>query len=483
MELKEKVLNGAYWNTISSILIFSSEFLVGIYFARTLGPKIIGLFGLISVFIAISELLINSGFSQALIRADNCTNIQYSTVFVINLTIATILYIVLYNLAPLISDIYNEKQLVLVIRLVSLSLIINAFSLIYKVSLQKNLEFKSLSRINISAVFFSNITAFVLSIFGFGFLAFFLKNLIRDFVNLFFFIYKTRWLPSFEINLNSVKDMFSFGMNLLISGVLTVIVEKSYYLFIGKFWSKVQLGLFQRGESFVIIIVNNIMSILTNISFPTLSLLKDNPNQFASVHRHIFSKGMYVIFFGLTYLYFISDELVLFLLGKSWVGVTPFLKLFIIQYVFISSNSLNILILNIFNRSDLYLKIQIISLLGNGLNILFGFYTGFNFLIYGMILNAVMISFLIGYFVNRFSNYQYFEQLKYQLLIILNLACVCLIIFFILEFLSNYLIINLLIKIVLFPIVYLSVFTITKNETAKYINQLVVNKFKSIAFS
>ncbi|MBO1913348.1 oligosaccharide flippase family protein, partial [Microvirga sp. 3-52] len=124
--------------------------------------------GMIIVFIALSESIVDSGFTQALIRDQGTTQEDYSTVFYFNLLIAILLYIILYFLAPIISAFFLEPELITIIRTLSVVLIINSLGIIQKVMLVKKVDFKTITKVSIIAVIISGSITIIFALMGFG---------------------------------------------------------------------------------------------------------------------------------------------------------------------------------------------------------------------------------------------------------------------------------------------------------------------------
>lgn len=146
-ELKKKTVKGLAWNSIQNFTNHGVEFLLMLFMARLLGPKEYGLIGLTTVFMAIASTFVNSGFSNALIRKKNCTNDDYSTVFIFNLCISVLCYIIIFVIAPYVGDFYNEPVLCPVMRVLGLILIAQAFCAVQGTILTKNIDFKKKSHI------------------------------------------------------------------------------------------------------------------------------------------------------------------------------------------------------------------------------------------------------------------------------------------------------------------------------------------------
>ncbi len=151
--LKHTAVKGVSWSFADNIANSGITFLVGLVLARLLTPEEYGIMAMIAIFIAISNSIIDSGFSNALIRKTNVKRIDYNTVFYFNLVVGTAIYILLYLVAPLISDFFKEPLLVPVTRVIGLTLIINALAIIQRTIMVKEIDFKTQMKVSLIASF------------------------------------------------------------------------------------------------------------------------------------------------------------------------------------------------------------------------------------------------------------------------------------------------------------------------------------------
>ena len=114
--LKYKTIKGVGWSAIDNVVQYAVSFIVSIVLARLLSPDDYGLIGIIAIFTAVCNALINGGFSSALIRKKNTTDDDYNTVFIVNLTTSLLLYSIVFLCSPLIAHFFNRSELILLTR-------------------------------------------------------------------------------------------------------------------------------------------------------------------------------------------------------------------------------------------------------------------------------------------------------------------------------------------------------------------------------
>ncbi|MFK7781527.1 oligosaccharide flippase family protein, partial [Psychroserpens sp.] len=211
MSLKQKTINGLVWSFVESFSKQGINFIIGIILARLLLPEEFGLIGMIAVFIAISTSLINSGFTQALIRKKDCTNTDYSTVFFFNLVIGVLLAMSLFFAAPYIALFFDEPQLDSIVKVFSVVLIFDALSIIQRTQLIKRIDFKLQTKITLIADVASGIVAIIMAYYGFGVWSLVVKQLIGRGLHSILLWFCNKWIPNFIFSKSSFKELFGFG--------------------------------------------------------------------------------------------------------------------------------------------------------------------------------------------------------------------------------------------------------------------------------
>lgn len=167
-DLKTKAINGFFWNSINNFAGLGVQFIVGIILARILSPREFGLIGMLTIFIAISQTFIDSGFTSALIRKKDCTQKDYSTVFYFNLGIGILAYTILFISASGISNFFNQPQLEIILKVLGIGLVINALSIIQSTILTKEINFKTQTKVTIIASLGSGSIAIIMAIYDYG---------------------------------------------------------------------------------------------------------------------------------------------------------------------------------------------------------------------------------------------------------------------------------------------------------------------------
>lgn len=269
--LKQKTISGVIWSAIERFSLQGIQFSINIIMARLLLPSDYGIIAMLGIFLQISQSFVDSGFTNALIQKNDRTDIDFSTVFYFNISIAIFFYIVIFITAPFIADFYRMPVLVDVARVVGLTLIINSLSAIHKTKMTIDVDFKTQSKISLLAVLISGIVGIYMAYSGYGIWALVCQSLLNATLLTILFYYFSHWFPLFVFSINSFKQLFSFGSKLLISGLIHTIYHNLYSIVIGRRFSAVDLGYYTRAEQFAVFPSANLNAIISRVTFPILS--------------------------------------------------------------------------------------------------------------------------------------------------------------------------------------------------------------------
>ena len=412
--LKRKTMVGLFWSFVDLSANHGIQFIIQIILARLLLPEHFGIIGMIIVFIAISESIVDSGFTQALIRDQGTTQDDYSTVFYFNLLIAILLYCLLYFLAPIISVFFHEPQLIAIIRTLSVVLIINSLGIIQKVMLVKKVDFKTITKVSIIAVSISGTITIIFALMGFGVWSLVINILSMQFLQVTLFWLFNRWIPSLKFNIRSFKKFFKFGYKLLLSGLIETFYNNLYFLIIGRMYSTTQLGFYTNAIKIRDLASQSIAAAVQRVSYPILSSIQDDERRLKSGFRKIIRMSAFINFPLLIGLAAIAVPLFSLLLGEKWLPSVVYFQFLCLAGMLYPLHAINLNILQVKGRSDLFLRLEIIKKVV--LTVLIGLSLALGLGIMGLIGAAVVNSyislFINTYFSAREIAYSAIEQMK-----------------------------------------------------------------------
>lgn len=408
---RDKTIKGIFWSFMDNGINQIAQFIVGIILARMLSPKEFGLIGMITVFVLISEAFINSGFSQALIRKRNCDQTDFSTAFFFNLFASSALYTLLFLTAPQIANFYKQPELIQLVRILGIILFINAFGIVQQAILIKAVDFKTQAKISFISSIISGLVAIIAAFYGLGVWSLVLKMLLRSFVNTVVLWLGNRWYPKSMFSKNSFKELFSFGNKLLLSGLLKSSLDNIYYIVIGKFFSVNELGFFSRADQFTKLPSHTLTKTLQRVAFPVLSEMQDDDIRLKTAYKKFIKITVYINSSVMLILAAVAEPLIVSLLGVKWIQTVPYLQLLCLSQLVYPAISLNMNTLIVKGRTDLFLKLEILSKLLIIPVVIIGIFTNIYVMIIGIIIQSVLQFLIISFSTSKMINYRVVEQL------------------------------------------------------------------------
>lgn len=412
MSLKQKTVSGVIWSIIDSFASNGIQFIVGIILARILSPREFGLIGMLTIFIALSQSFIDSGFTNALIRKKDCTQTDYSTVFYFNFVIGIIFYFILFFSSGSISVFFNEPQLELLLQVLGLGLILNALGIIQRTILTKNINFKLQTRVSVVVSTLSGTIAISMAYNGFGVWSLVALTLSRfGFTSIFLWMW-AKWKPSLIFSIKSFKELFSFGSKLLISGLIDTAYRNVYYLIIGKYFAAVELGYYTRADQFQALPSKQLTGIFGRVSYPILSTIQDDVKKLRTAYTQIIKITMFITFVLMLGMAAIAKPMILTLIGEQWLPAVIYLQMLCFVGMFYPLHALNLNMLQIQGRSDLFLRLEIIKKVLSIPIIIIGILYGIKIMILGMMFHTIIAYFINSFWSGKFIGYSSFEQVK-----------------------------------------------------------------------
>jgi O-antigen/teichoic acid export membrane protein len=478
VSLKQKTITGITWSFIDIFAGQGVQFIVGIILARILTPQDFGLIGMLAIFIAVSQSFIDSGFRNALIRKQNCTDIEYSTVFYFNLFISVLFYIFLFAGAGLISEFFNEPILKILVRVLAIGLIFNAFGIIQNTILTKDIDFKKQTRVSIIASIISGSIAIYMAYNGYGVWSLVALTLMRYAINSFLLWLWTEWKPKLIFSKSAFIELFSFGSKLLISGLIDTIYRNIYYLIIGKYFTVDQLGYYTRADQFSQYPSQSLTGIIGRVSYPVLTTMQDDKSQLKAAYKKLIRSTMLITFTMMLLLAAVAKPLVLVLIGEKWLPSVIYLQLLCFGTMLYPLHALNLNMLNVQGRSDLFLKLEVIKKMLAVPVIIIGVYYGIIALIIGMIILSFIAYYINSYWSGKHIDYPITEQLKDIMPSFMLSLLISVIVFFTGSIISVSNIFKLIIQLFLGLLIFIGTVEITKMRDYLYIKDIIFEKFK-----
>ncbi|TQO37351.1 O-antigen/teichoic acid export membrane protein [Arenibacter algicola] len=390
MSLKQKTISGVVWSFVEAVLLKGLSFVAMLLLARWLGPIDFGLMGMIAVFIGIGSSLVDSGMSSSIIRTKNADDEDFSTVFYMNMIISVIVYSILFFTAPYISSFYGQEVLINIIRIYCLTFIISAFSAVQLAILTKEMRFKRLTLLNIPSTIIGATVGLTLGYNDYGVWSIVAMLLTTQLVISILLWINSTWRPSLNFSKKKLKYHYNFGYKIMLSGLLDSIFMNSYNVLIGKFFPVQTLGYFERAKQFSDYPSVNITRIIRKVTYPMLAQLQDDTPRLSIIYRKLLRITFFIIAPLMLGGAALAKPLFELILGPIWLDAVPFFQILSIAAMLYPIHAFNINVLQVYGRSDLFLKLEIIKKLFLAIGIAIGIQFG----VIGLVWSIVFTSFI-----------------------------------------------------------------------------------------
>ena len=410
--LKSKAAKGILWSSFERFSVQGVQFFIMIIMARLLTPEDYGLIGMLTIFLAVAQSLIDSGFSQALIRKQDRTEIDNSTVFYFNIAISLFLYILFFILAPYVADFYNIPELTSIMRVVSLGVVINSLAVVQRAQYTINIDFKTQAKASFTAAVFSGCVGMALAYIGSGAWALVVQQLLNLSINTVMLWYYSRWRPLLCYSWQSFHELFAFGSKLLLSGLLDTIYRNIYPIVIGKLFSASSLGHYTRAHQFSEFPSSNITGIIKRVTYPVLSSIQNDDERLSNIYRRFLKLSAFVIFPMMTGLSAVSKPLIFITIGSHWEICAILLPIICFSMMWYPVHSINLNLLQVKGRSDLFLRLEIIKKLLGVLVICITAPWGLVVMCYGSIVSSLIALVINTYYTGKLIHIGFFKQMR-----------------------------------------------------------------------
>lgn len=441
--LKQQTKRGLYWSFFNQFANYGMQFCVGIVMARLLSPSDYGITALPAVFMAVAYLLQNGGLGDALVRKMDLKEIDLSTAFYYSIIVGLSLYIVLFFSAGWIADFYDTPVLIPLIRVTALSFLWGPLCTAQNVILKRRLDFKTPAKISVCTKVFSAIVGISLAYMGYGLWALVVSGLVSGLLDLVLKWLVVRWIPKSGWSKESFRYLWGYGNKIMASGLLDTLYNNITPIFIGKYYSPADLGVYNRAQGYAAMPSQNVTGVIQGVTFPVLSKMQDNDEQLARNYRKMLRTTAFIVFPMMMMLSALARPLVITMITAKWESCIILLQIICFSMMWYPIHAINLNLLQVKGRSDLFLRLEIIKKV-IGVSILaFTLPRGLIVFCCGTIVSS-MISLIINtYYTGKLIKVGYFVQMG-DLLPIFALGMTM----FGAVHLANYLISDMLLQIV-----------------------------------
>lgn len=429
MSLKQKTFRGVIWSAVERFSTQGVQFLFGILLARLLTPNDYGMIAMLTIFMAVSQTFIDSGFGNALIRKPDRNENDKATVFFFNIFMAAACYGVIFLAAPFIAKFYNMPQLAVILRVLAINLIIQAFGSIQRLNLTIDLNFKTLAKVSFSGAIVGGTAGLICAYNGFGVWSLVVQQMTTMITRVSLFWILVHWRPKCFFNKTSFKNMFGFGSKLLASGLLNTLYDNVYDLIIGKVFAAATLGNYTRASHFANFPSSNVTGIFQRVTYPVLSKIQDDHEKLRKGYLKFLNIATLVIFPLMIGLAALAKPFILFVLTDKWIEVILILQIICFAQMWYPVHAINLNILQVMGRSDLFLKLEIIKKIVGITILCITLPHGIIAMCYGQWVSAAISLVINTYYSGKLLNAGLLTQLKMYIPTLLNslvMGAICL---------------------------------------------------------
>lgn len=418
---KKDLLKGVFWNGLEKVLTKGSSFIIGIILARLLAPSDYGLMGMLTIFVMLSNVIIEGGFAKALIQKKDCDNADYSTAFISNVGVSLLIYVILFFSAPLVANFYDEPKLIALLRILAINFVLGALNIVQRAKLMADVDFKSLAQINVASTLIGGALGIFMAYNGFGVWSLVGQTIGATLVMVVLFPFYSKWKPTLLFSRSSFKRLFGFGSKLMLTGFVSVIVNNITTICIGKHYKSGQLGYYTRASQFSELIAWTINDILGTVTFPVLSKLQDDTDQLVNVYRRSLYFTALTVFPIMVLVALLARPLVIILLTEKWLPTVFLLQILCLARMFTPLSAINMNILNAIGRSDLFMKLDFSKIPLIALSLAITIPLGVKAIVIGSLVTTFICFFINAYLPGKLYGYGALQQIKDWRFIILSI--------------------------------------------------------------
>ncbi len=410
--LKKKAVSGTIWSAIDRLSVQGVNFILGLVIARLLDPSDYGIIAMITLFITLSNVLVDSGFANALIRKNNRTETDNSTVFYFNVVIGIVVYVVIWFVSPYIARFYNMPLLDSVMKVTALTVPLYSFSIVQQAILTIYIDFKSQAKVSVISALVSGLIGVFLAYNGVGVWSLSVQMVSAAFFRMVLLWLFIKWIPTKPFSKASFTELFSFGSKLLLANMVVAIGRNITTLILGKKLAPSQLGFYNRAEQIGYFPATNLTAVLQRVTFPVFSKMQDNRENLRNNYLKVTEMTSILTFFALGLLFAVAEPMIVSFLTGKWLPSVELLQILITGIVWWPFFALNINVLQVVGLSKHVLIIECIKATVNLVAILMTVQMGVKAVCIALSTAAFLESFIYTYFTRKAIGVSWLCQFK-----------------------------------------------------------------------
>lgn len=477
--LKKKTISGIIWKGLERSFAQIVSMVVSIVLARILLPEDYSVVSVVTIFFTFCNLFISEGINSALIQKKDSDELDYSTVLILNMGAAVLLYVIMFFSAPYIAKIYENDIIEPVVRVMALTFFINGYKAVLSAKISCDMQFKRYFWATFGGTLLSAVVGITMASKGFGAWALVAQHMTNSFVDSLILTFTTKIRFKLKFSAERFKSLFSYGGKIFFASIITTVYNEIKPLIVGTKFSTSALAFYNRGESFPSIINSLISATLTQTIFPAMTKLQDDRAALRNVTSRYISMMSFLIFPALLGFFAISDEFITVILTEKWLAAAQYVKVFCVVYMLELIQIGNINAIKALGRSDLILKMEVIKKVTYAIIIvLFVVFSESPLLLACSAILCNIVATIVNTYPNKkLIDYGYLDLFKDIIPNLINATVMCIVVMLV-QRLSLNVYLMLVLKIFVGVIVYAFMVIITKNKSFKYLMNTIKQMFK-----
>lgn len=407
MRVKDKLI----WASLDSISLIGLQFISIIVLSKILSPSEYGIIGMMTVFIAVGNVVVDSGLGGALIKKQNPTIIDYSTLFWYNFIVSLVIYTAIFILSPIVAAYYNLPQLEIYLKTYCLVIIISGIDIIQRVKLLKDLKFKLMTIATIGSGIIAFIIAYICAINGLGVWSLIIQQIILVLVKTLIHVWIVRIKLIFKFSKASFRESFTFGFSILCANVISNVYGNIVSLIIPKVTSITDNGYYLQASRIKNVPISLMINVVDKVLFPLYSKIENETDKL--MNNRIYVRKISVLVSICLFLFIVFSKLIVeILLGEKWGDVVSFLRILLLASFFQLYISLGRNYIKSLGKSKLIFNIELISSIIGIIVIILSSFWGMRFILYGLVISGFIISIISSILIDINTPYKFKHQIN-----------------------------------------------------------------------
>ena len=413
-DLKTKTVKSLFWKLFEQGGSAAIQLVVQIVMARLLAPAEFGMLAIMTVFVNIGNVIVQSGLNTAIIQSPDLDEKDCSTVFWMSLSISVILYFAVFAFAPFVADFYSMPTIVWPLRVLVLILIVNAYNAIQEALVARQMDFRKTFRATVIAATVSGVSGISTAVLGGGIWALVVQQLSFQIAKCIVLMAEVPWKPRLEFVPKRAKVMFNFGWKLLVSGLIDQGYTSLSSLVIGRQFTDSDLGFVTQGEKYPQALGTVLDGAIQPVMLSAVSRVQEDKERVKRLARRGLKTSTFLVVPAMGMFALVARPLVVLLLGEKWLPAVPFLQMYCLIYAFLPIHTTNLQVLNGMGKSDIFLKLEVVK---KGIGVAMLCLTAFVIhdlyaIVIGYIINNIISTFINAEPNRKVIGYSYLEQVR-----------------------------------------------------------------------